>query len=244
MLLLAMMLVVAVGDSVFAQPGGDAEGRTFLVSGFEPFGKEKINPSYEAVKRLPDVIEGVKIVKLEVPVTWDHTKGVSSVRTLIEAIEKFHPDAILMTGQHGGFAELAIERYGHNKQKKSKDNNGVAGSGGKDPVLLETDPDASNLYRTTLPNTQIVKAIKEAGVPAILNTDPGEYICEHVIYRIGHYLSLHSQSDGKEIPYGFIHVPYMSGQAQGNRNARYMSLDNMVKGIETAVIIIIRELNL
>ena len=42
-----------------------------LVTGFDPFGDDKINPAVEAVKRLPDEIAGAQIVKLEIPTKFN-----------------------------------------------------------------------------------------------------------------------------------------------------------------------------
>ncbi|MDR1621715.1 MAG: hypothetical protein LBS00_05005 [Synergistaceae bacterium] len=238
--------VIAVVFPIPSALAGKSEGSgptgVILATGFEPFGKDKVNPSHEVVKKLPDEIEGWKVVKLEVPVTWDHTKGTSSVKTITDAIEQYRPNVVLMSGQHGFFTGLAIEKQGTNRQSKMKDNSGVAGRGGKDTALLKLDPGAQAVYRTTTPNEKMVTAAQNAGVSAFLNNNPGDYICNHVIYRVGYYLSKRNQGSGKPILYGFIHTPFLPTQPGGVQpNAKKMSLDKMVKGYEAAIEAIISE---
>lgn len=76
-----------------------------LVTGFSPFGGEKINPSWQAVKQLPDSIEGVKVIKRQIPVTF---KG--SVNELDKLIKEYNPDVVIAIGEAGGRAAISIER--------------------------------------------------------------------------------------------------------------------------------------
>lgn len=41
-----------------------------VVTGFDPFGGEAINPAFEAVKKLPAEIAGAEIIKVEVPTVF------------------------------------------------------------------------------------------------------------------------------------------------------------------------------
>lgn len=80
-----------------------------LVTGFEPFGGEEINPSWEAVKELPDEIEGVDIIKFQLPVTFN---GVREM--LPRLIVRERPDAVILTGQAGGRPNITVERVAIN----------------------------------------------------------------------------------------------------------------------------------
>ena len=61
-----------------------------VVTGFQPFGKETLNPSFEAVRLLPDEIKGAQIVKKEIPVVF--RKGGQTVQEIVRA-EK--PDIVI-----------------------------------------------------------------------------------------------------------------------------------------------------
>ena len=80
-----------------------------LVTGFDPFGGESINPALEAVKRLPDSIRGAQIIKLEIPTVIG-----KSLAKIKEAVLKESPDAVLSIGQAGGRADISVERIGIN----------------------------------------------------------------------------------------------------------------------------------
>ena len=91
-----------------------------LVTGFDPFGGEKINPAFEAVKLIPDCIEGAEIIKLEVPTVFK--KGPQAT---IDAIEKYHPDYVFCIGQAGGRSQITPEFVGINyAQARIPDNDG------------------------------------------------------------------------------------------------------------------------
>lgn len=63
--------------------------RTILVTGFGPFRDHQVNASWEAVKLLPNEIEDIKLVKVEIPVTYE------DVDTKIPALWKdLNPEVI------------------------------------------------------------------------------------------------------------------------------------------------------
>ena len=80
-----------------------------LVTGFDPFGGESINPAYEAVKRLPDTIAGAQVIKLEIPTVFTR-----SAKVVEEAIETYDPDMILNVGQAGGRSCMTVEKVAIN----------------------------------------------------------------------------------------------------------------------------------
>mgnify|MGYP000431284457 CR=1 FL=1 len=80
-----------------------------LVTGFDPFGGEKVNPAYEAVKLLPDTIAGAEIIKIEIPTVFTR-----SAEVLEEAIQKYRPDVVLDVGQAGGRSCMTVEKVAIN----------------------------------------------------------------------------------------------------------------------------------
>ena len=145
-----------------------------LVTGFDPFGDDKINPAIEAVKRLPDEIGGAKIVKLEIP-----TKFNVSAEVVHDAIVKEKPDYVLSIGQAGGRYELTPERVAINL-----DDGRIKDNAGYQPLNHTIHEDGENAYFTQLPIKAMAKAIREAGVPAAVSNTAGTYVCNHIFYQV------------------------------------------------------------
>ncbi|HAR0492030.1 pyroglutamyl-peptidase I family protein, partial [Faecalibacillus intestinalis] len=76
-----------------------------LVTGFDPFGGDKVNPAYEAVKKMPDEISGAEIIKVEVPTVFE-----KSSQVVKEAIQQHQPDVVICVGQAGGRSAVSFER--------------------------------------------------------------------------------------------------------------------------------------
>lgn len=191
-----------------------------LVTGFDPFGGEKINPAIEAVKRLPNEIAGNKIIKLEVPTIFYQSADV--VR---KAIEKENPEMVINVGQAGGRGAITPERIAINFQSGSTPDNS-----GKGPKEGKIQVDGLDGYFTQLPIKKMVTDIRHAGIPAQISNSAGTYVCNHLFYEI-QYLIHHDYPDLKG---GFIHIPYLPSQT---KNGRYpsMSLENMVVGLTAAI---------
>ena len=191
-----------------------------LVTGFDPFGGEKINPAIEAVKRLPNEIAGNKIIKLEVPtIFYQSADGVK------KAIEQENPELVINVGQAGGRGAITPERIAINFQSGSTPDNS-----GKGPKEGKIQVDGLDGYFTQLPIKKMVTDIRHAGIPAQISNSAGTYVCNHLFYEI-QYLIHHDYPDLKG---GFIHIPYLPSQT---KNGRYpsMSLENMVVGLTAAI---------
>lgn len=191
-----------------------------LVTGFDPFGGEKINPAIEAVKRLPNEIAGNKIIKLEVPTIFYQSADVVK-----KAIEKENPEMVINVGQAGGRGAITPERIAINFQSGSTPDNS-----GKCPKEGKIQVDGLDGYFTQLPIKKMVTDIRHAGIPAQISNSAGTYVCNHLFYEI-QYLIHHDYPDLKG---GFIHIPYLPSQT---KNGRYpsMSLENMVVGLTAAI---------
>ena len=197
-----------------------------LVTGFEPFDKEKINPAWEAVKLLPEELNGCKIIKLELPTVFK-----KSSEKLIEKIQSVEPNVVICVGQAGGRYDFCLERVGINI-----DDGRIPDNAGYQP---QDEPIAANgpvAYFSTLPIKEIVKNLKENLIPSIVSNTAGTYVCNHIMYSLLHYIS----QNNLDIKGGFIHVPYIPEQVLDKKNMPYMELSTIVKALEISIKTVIK----
>ena len=192
-----------------------------LVTGFDPFGSDKINPAIEAVKKLPDTIKGAKIIKLEIPTVFN-----KSAQVVHQAIVKEQPDYVLNVGQAGGRSALTPERVAINiNDGRIPDNDGYQ------PLDEPIQPDGDTAYFTQLPIKAMAKAIRAAGLPAIVSNTAGTYVCNHIFYQVQYMRT-------KEFPKlkaGFIHIPFLPEQVITRPNQPSMALADIIKGLTAAI---------
>lgn len=191
-----------------------------LITGFDPFGGEKTNPAIESVKRISEDIENAEIKKLEIPTVFHKSADV-----LEEAIKEFKPEAILCVGQAGGRFDITVERVAINQ-----DDARIEDNEGNRPIDLPIREDGENAYFATLPIKRIVEEIKKENIPASVSNSAGTFVCNHIMYQA---LYLAEKYDVKKA--GFIHVPFLPEQVVDKPNTPSMSLDNIVKGLNSAV---------
>lgn len=192
-----------------------------LVTGFDPFGGEKVNPALEAVKSLPSEIHGAEIRWVEIPTVFYKASEV-----LEAEIEKYQPDVVLCFGQAGGRASLTPERVAINQ-----DDARIPDNQGNQPIDTPIREDGQAAYFSTLPIKAMVKAIKEEGIPASVSNTAGTFVCNHLMYQ-ALYLA------DKKFPNmraGFMHIPYMTEQVVNKPNTASMCLTDIVRGIEAAI---------
>lgn len=192
-----------------------------LVTGFDPFGGEPVNPAIESVKLLPDTIAGAEIIKLEIP-TVVH----KSLEKIDAKIAECDPDVILSIGQAGGRPDITVERIGINC-----DDCRIPDNEGNQPVDEPVFADGPAAYFSTLPIKAMVEKIHEAGIPASISNTAGTFICNHVLYGV-RYMCEHKYPGKKS---GFIHIPFMASQCVDKRNMPCMSLYDIVKGLTAAI---------
>ena len=170
-----------------------------LLTGFEPFGGESVNPAQDALALVPDRIGTMEVVKLILPVVFG--KSVAAVR---DALREHRPDAVLCLGQAGGRAEATPERVALNlSDARIPDNEG------NQPVDEPVFADGPAAYFATLPVKEMAEAIRAAGLPARVSNTAGLFVCNHVMYGVLYHLA-------RELPGsigGFMHVPYAPEQA-------------------------------
>lgn len=188
-----------------------------LVTGFEPFGGERVNPSQEAIRRLPSTLGDLAIATQLLPAAYAPSLGL-----LYQAIERENPDIVLCTGEAGSRIDLTPERVAINVQDAR-----ILDNLGDQPIDTEVVPGGPAAYFTTLPIKAAVHALREAGLPASVSNTAGTFVCNHVFYGLMHYAAARRPL----LRAGFMHLPYLPEQAAGHPKAPSMALDCMVRGI-------------
>jgi len=192
-----------------------------LLTGFDPFGGESINPSWEAVRRLDGRhIAGHRIVARQLP-----TEFAGSLRALKAAVRETTPTILLGVGQAGGRTQLSIERVAINVQDAR-----IADNAGARPVDEPVIADGPAAYFSTLPIKAMLAALRAQGLPAEISQTAGTYVCNHIAYAM-----LHLASKKRGVRAGFIHIPYLPEQAAHLRGAASMAQADVAQGLEIAL---------
>ena len=193
-----------------------------LLTAFEPFGGETINPALEAVKLTAGAIGDAEVIKLTVPTVF-----YKSVDVVAAAIEAERPDAVLCIGQAEGRFELTPERVAINL-----DDARIPDNEGNQPVDRPVFPDGAPAYFSTLPIKAMVRSIRDAGLPASVSNSAGTFVCNHLMYGVLYTLEKH----WPDVRGGFMHVPLAPGQAARRSSpAPSMSVRDIAAGIEAAI---------
>lgn len=193
-----------------------------LLTAFDPFGGEPINPALEAVKLVRGQIGSVEVVKVTVPTVFG-----KSIATVAAAVEKEHPDAVLCIGQAGGRYDLTPERVAINC-----DDARIPDNEGNQPIDQPIFADGEPAYFSGLPVKAMVAAIRSAGVPASVSSTAGTFVCNHLMYGVLYTLA----KSYPGVRGGFMHVPFVTSQVVSRpAPAPCLSLAEIVTGIEAAI---------
>lgn len=192
-----------------------------LITGFDPFDDEAINPAWEAVNALPDVIDGIEVIKVQIPTVFK-----KSAKKLFETIEAVKPDAVICVGQAGGRFDFNVERIAINV-----DDARIPDNEGNQPIDEKIFEDGENAYFATLPIKAMVEEARKAGVPASVSNTAGTFVCNHIMYSLLYYIS----KNNLNIRGGFIHVPYIAQQVIGKKNMPFMEVTTITKGLEASI---------
>lgn len=212
-----------------------------LVTGFEPFGGEKINPAWEAVKALPETIGGAQVIKLHVPVEFG-----AGAQKVIDALEAERPEIVLCVGQAGGRSKITPEFVGINWAHAR-----IPDNAGKQPLSRRIIDGAPDAYFASLPVNAMVAAMNQVEIPAAVSYTAGTYVCNDVMYQVLHALATRFP----ETRGTFLHVPFATEQvveknaaaaetgAAGEKAAAgekkhqvpSMSLEMMTRGLQVAL---------
>ena len=191
--------------------------KTLLLTGFEPFDHDVVNPSWEAVRLLEGVelSDDVRIVARRLPCAF-----ATAAQTLLGLIEELQPAMVIATGLGPGRSDISIERVAINvNDARIPDNLGAQPI---DTAVVEGGPAA---YFSTLPIKSMVRTVREAGIAASVSQTAGTFVCNQVFYRLQHALA------GTGVRSGFIHVPYLPESGQPS-----MPLATLVEGLRVAVL--------
>ena len=188
-----------------------------LLTGFEPFDKAAVNPSWEAVRQLDGVSlsEGVTMVAHCLPCAF-----ATAAETLLQLINELQPAMVIATGLGPGRSDISIERVAINvNDARIPDNLGAQPI---DTAVVEGGPAA---YFSTLPIKGMVKAVRDAGIAASVSQTAGTFVCNQVFYRLQHALA------GTGVRSGFIHVPGLPESGEPS-----MALSTTVEGLRVAAL--------
>lgn len=188
--------------------------KKLLITGFAPFGGESINPSWEAVKQLPDGIGHWRLTKLELPVVFGE-----AFEKAVQAADACGADAVVCVGQAGGRAKVTPEMVGINLRYASIPDN--AGHQPKDEPVVAG---AREAYFSTVPVRKMAEAMGEKGA---VSYSAGSYVCNDLLYGLLHHFH------GTHVQAGFIHVPYLPQQAK--EGVPCMALEEIVQALEEGI---------
>jgi pyroglutamyl-peptidase len=193
-----------------------------LVTGFQPFGGDDVNPSGDVLSMLDGAeISSYKVVTALLPVEWGTAKN-----RLEALIDEVQPAVILSLGLAAGRAEISVEKVAINYTSESKDNAGAI------PVEREIVAEAPDGYFATVPAEEIVQALKAEGIPARLSLSAGAYLCNYAFYCAAH-LSKHS---GGRTLVGFLHIPATPEMAAKRKNSvPSMELSRIKRAVEISL---------
>ena len=195
--------------------------RTILVTGFEPFGGEAVNASWEAARKLDGwrLGEFAAVARL-LPCAYD-----ASVKELVRAIETLKPEAILMTGQAAQRAVVSVERFARNLDDAAAPDN--LGHLRKAVAIAEGAPER---LEAAAPVKAIAGAIREAGIPARVSRSAGGFVCNHLYFGALQYL----RDTGRATPAVFVHLPATPGQTPPASSARRLVSADAAKALRAA----------
>jgi pyroglutamyl-peptidase len=191
---------------------------TVLVTGFDPFGGSRTNPSWHAVHALNGrLVAGRLVIGAEIPTVFD-----VSLQRLAELMEEHQPELVVCTGQAAGRSAISLERIAINVNDAR-----IPDNAGAKPIDTPVIPDAPAGYFTKLPIKAMLQALLEEAVNAEVSQTAGTFVCNHVFFGLMHLLA---QPRWQHVRGGLIHLPWLPEQGQPS-----MRLDEIVRGLEISI---------
>ena len=191
--------------------------KKLLVTGFDPFGGETVNPSWEAVRRLPDRIGQWELTKLQIPTVFGE-----AAQKVLSVAEALQPEVIICVGQAGGRVAITPEVVGINLREAR-----ISDNAGYQPQAEPVVSGGSDGYFATLPVREMVAAMNAAQIPAALSYSAGAFVCNDTLYTLLHHYR------NSAVRVGFIHVPFLPEQAGEGKPS--LTLEQIVAGLTAAV---------
>lgn len=193
-----------------------------LLTGFQPFRNESLNPSWEVCKQMErEGLEGCDLVIRDLPVVFGEAR-----ERAIQYFGEFLPDLIFHLGEAGGRTHISVERIAINCDDARIPDN--AGQKKEAQRLIATGPDG--LF-ATVPVENITEALQKATIPAVVSNSAGTYVCNHVFYGMLHHIW--TQKAATRV--GFIHLPYLPEQTIDKPQKASMDIHLMVKAVKIAI---------
>ena len=192
--------------------------KRILLTAFEPFGGERINPALEIVRAI-EPPSGINLHTLVVPVTFS-----GAAEPVLAELNARDYDAVVMLGQAGGRSAITVERVAINVDDAS-----IPDNAGDQPVDRPILPDGPAAYFATLPIRRMAESVQCSGAAASISNSAGTFVCNHLMYRVLHHLS------GTNVRAGFIHVPWLPEQLQNHPGTPSIPLSQMLTGIGAAL---------
>lgn len=197
---------------------------TILLTGFEPFDTDPVNPSWEIAKALNgEHIAGGVVRSVQLPCAFG-----ASMHQLSAALREHQPQLVICLGLAGGRSEITPERVAINVDDARIPDNADA-----QPVDAPVVPGAPSAYFSTLPIKAMVQAVRDAGVPAAVSNTAGTFVCNHIFYALMHQLAQPGNASG--VRGGFVHVPALPEQVTGKPGMPSMALATQVAGMRAAI---------
>ena len=198
-----------------------------LLTGFEPFGTTPVNPAEQVARRLDGTdVNGARIASCIVPNTF-----FTCIEVVKAAIAELQPEVVVMMGEYGGRATITVERIAQNLNDGAR--YGLRDNDGRLLQDVLTAPDGPVAYRSTLPIRAMVRAMRDAGIPADSSDTAGTFCCNHLMYGILH----HNAVQGLNLRAGWVHLPHLPEVAalEHNLGAPSMSVETAAAGLRVAI---------
>jgi pyroglutamyl-peptidase len=194
---------------------------SILLTGFEPFGGESVNPSWQVAQALDsEGLSGATVHALQLPCVFGAARDALDV-----ALSKARPTLVLALGQAGGREGFTVERVAINV-----DDGRIPDNAGRQPIDLAIVPGGPAAYFATLPIKAMVAALQRAGWPAAVSQTAGTYVCNHVFYGL-----MHSLRRRRSVRAGFMHLPWLPEQAAAQAGQPSLPLGVQTAGVRLAL---------
>ena len=183
-----------------------------MVTAFEPFGGESINPTEVILRQLPDRVGAFELKKVLLPVEFVRAREIACAE-----YDSARPRAVVMLGQAGGHGAVTPETAAKNLMNANFPDN--AGYAPKNVPVSESGPET---LRCTADAEKIVRAVRSLGIPCERSDDAGTFVCNALLYAM-------LEHDGGEVPTTFIHVPYV--REQNHSDKPFMETDDLFRAV-------------
>ncbi len=172
-----------------------------LLTGFEPFGGQSLNPSWEVARALHGLplpgSQGAQVTAAQLPCVFDQ-----ALPALQQALTQHTPDIVLALGQAEGRCDLSVERVAINVMDAR-----IPDNAGAQPIDMPVIAGSPAAYFSTLPIKSLVAGLRASGFQASVSQTAGTFVCNQVFYGLQHALA------GQGVHSGFMHLPLLPEQA-------------------------------